>query len=163
MDLKKNEIARLPAPSAVKTFTYPPTKLFAKPEAAKLKNAKDSKELNEVGHFLEQNPFGLAVIQASTGPKGDKDKDKTLSQAQAMVIRTYLAEHFKVDDARIKTMGVGKDTDGDAKVDILIYATDVELKSVQPPKGGPPQKSAQPQNNAQPQKSAARAPGSGDQ
>jgi len=156
VDLKKNEIARLPAPQPVKTFSYAPPKLFAKPEAAKLKNAKDSKELNEVGHFLEQNPFGLAVIQASTGPKGDKDKDKTLSQAQAMVIRAYLAEHFKLDDARVKTIGVGKDADGDGKVDILIYSTDVNLKSVQPPKGGQPQKGA-------PQKTAARAPGSGDQ
>jgi phospholipid/cholesterol/gamma-HCH transport system substrate-binding protein len=169
-DLKKNEIARLPAQQAVKSFTYPPAKLFAKPEAAKLKNAKDSKELNDVGHFLEQNPFGLAVVQASTGPKGDKDKNLTLSQAQAMVVRSYLSEHFKLDDERLKTRGAGEGQAEGGQVDVLIYGTDVQppktdvqpQKSAQPQNNAPPQKSAQPKN-APPQKSAARAPGSGDQ
>jgi phospholipid/cholesterol/gamma-HCH transport system substrate-binding protein len=133
-ELKKNEIAQVPSQQPVKTFEYVPAKLFDKPESAKLKNAKD---LDAVGNFLEQNHFGLAVVQTSTGMKGDKDKNLEVSRGQAMVIRNYLAQHFKLDDAHLKTKGLGKRGDEQGKVEILIYD-----ESVQPPKPLPPSRPA---------------------
>jgi outer membrane protein OmpA-like peptidoglycan-associated protein len=120
----------LPSQPAFKTFNFAPSKLFDKPDTAKLKNPKS---LDEVGRFLEQNAFGLAVITASTGGKGEKDKNRELSQAQAMVVRDYLAKNFKLDDARVKTMGLGESEAAQASVEILIYAA-----AAQPPKGRPP-------------------------
>ena len=61
---------------------------------------------------------------ASADMKGDSDKDKVLTEARALVVREYLVKNFKVDDTRIKTMGLGK-TDAaneDGKLDILVYA-----------------------------------------
>ena len=55
---------------------------------------KSGKTLNETGQFLERQPFGLAVITASTGMKGDTQKDKLLTEAQALVIRDYLVKNF---------------------------------------------------------------------
>lgn len=120
-DLKKNQIERLPAQPALKTFSYAPPKIFDKPDSAKLKNAK---MLDEAGRFLEQNRFGLVVVQASTGKKGEKDKNRELTQAQAMVVRDYLAKHFKLDDARLKTMGLGESANEAGTLEILIYAND---------------------------------------
>jgi len=118
-DLRKNQVASLPSQQAVKTFSYSPLKLFSKPDSAKLKTPKD---LDQVGHYLEQNRFGLAVVQVSTGMKGVKDKNREVSQAQAMVIRDYLGQHFKLDDARLKTLGLGEGDGDQGKVEILIYA-----------------------------------------
>ena len=72
----------------------------------------------------ENNPFGLAVVAASTGPKGLKEENRKLSEARAMVVRNYLAKKFRVDDSRIKTMGAGESNQGatDAgRVTILVY------------------------------------------
>ncbi len=54
---------------------------------------------------------------------GDSDKDRVLTQARAMVVRDYLANNFRLDDTRIKTIGLGKTkVPGDSsKVQILIY------------------------------------------
>jgi len=89
-------------------------------------NAKLEKEksLNQVGAFLEANPFSLAVIEANTGSQGKKEDNLKLSQARAMIVRQYLAQKFKVDDARIKTMGIGESqqTTGSAgTVTIVVY------------------------------------------
>jgi len=120
-ELTKHEIARLPAEPYSKAFEYDATKLFGKPDTAKLKNQKI---LNDAGQFLENQHFGLAVIEAYTGPKGDAQKQRTLTEARNMVVRDYLVNNFGLDDTRIKTLGLGKAQDpsaGEGKLEILVY------------------------------------------
>jgi phospholipid/cholesterol/gamma-HCH transport system substrate-binding protein len=119
-ELKKHEIAKLPASAPEKTFTYDTKQVFDKPNAAKLKNQKT---LNEVGQFLQSHKFGEVVITAAASMKGDSEKDRTTTQAQAMVIRNYLVQNFRLDDTRIKTMGLGKTEEGgeNGKIEILVY------------------------------------------
>jgi outer membrane protein OmpA-like peptidoglycan-associated protein len=118
-DLAKHVISRLPVKPYIKEFEYSAPELFEQPDSAKLKNEK---ALNEAGTFLEQNKFGLVVVAASE-VLGDSDKDRVLTQAKAMVVRDYLAQNFKLDDTRIKTIGLGKTkaTGDTSKVRILIY------------------------------------------
>jgi phospholipid/cholesterol/gamma-HCH transport system substrate-binding protein len=120
-DLAKHEISQLPKGAPRDKFEFDGRKLFDKPDGSKL---KDGKSLNSAGKALEAGPFSSAVVTAHTGLTGDSDKDRQLSQARAMVVRDYLAKNFKVDDTKIKTMGLGKPTDpGDAdKLEILVYA-----------------------------------------
>jgi outer membrane protein OmpA-like peptidoglycan-associated protein len=62
------------------------------------------------------------VIAASTGMKGDSQKDKLLTEAQALVVRDYLVNHFKFDDTHVKTIGLGKSETEDVNhVEILVY------------------------------------------
>jgi len=119
-ELTQHEIARLPAAPSMKTFQYDSKQLFYKPDAAKLKNQK---VLNEAGKFLEEKKFGLAVVTASTGTKGDTSKARVLSEARTVVIRDYIAQNFQLDDQRIRTMGIGKSEDGGegGKVEIIVY------------------------------------------
>jgi len=121
-ELTKHAIARLPNRSPLRTFTFDGKELFGKPDSPKL--AKE-KLLNEVGTFLESNPYGLAVIAAQTGLTGEQEKNLQLSQARAMVVRQYLAQKFRVDDTRIKTMGTGEggqaSLDRSGRVTIVIY------------------------------------------
>src|SRR5665213_135802 len=119
-DLTKYQIAKLPAEPSAKTFSYDGKQLFDKPDTAKL---KDEKTLKEAGKYLEQTKFGLVVVAAYAGMKGDSDKDRKLTEARAFVVRKYLVKNFKVDDTHIKTIGLGK-TDAanqEGKVDILVY------------------------------------------
>jgi phospholipid/cholesterol/gamma-HCH transport system substrate-binding protein len=119
-ELKKYEIPRLPGEQYSKRFVYDGSKIFAKPESAKLKNQK---LLDDAGKYLEANPFGLAVVVGYTSMKGDADKDRTLTEARALTVREYLAQHFKLDDTRVKTMGAGKspEVQDGSRVEILIY------------------------------------------
>jgi len=103
--LAENEITELPQGQVLKTFRLDDKKLFDSPDTAKLRNEK---MLNEVGKFLEQNPFGAAVVLVSGGAIGDTEDLQQLSQARGMVIRDYLVEHFKMDDTRVKKMSLGK-------------------------------------------------------
>ena len=92
--------------------------MFDKPDNAKL---KDKKAIDEAGKFLEENPFGLAVI-ASSEAKGDTEKLGALTAARAKVVRDYLTETFKVDDKRIKIFELGEDkTSETSKLTIFIY------------------------------------------
>jgi phospholipid/cholesterol/gamma-HCH transport system substrate-binding protein len=127
-ELKKHEIAKLPAEPSQKTFTYDTKQIFDKPDAAKL---KDHKTLNEAGQYLQGRKFGEVVITAAAGMKGDSDKDRVTTQAQAMVIRNYLVQNFRLDDTRIKTMGRGKtdDSGDDGKIEILVYPGDANAAS----------------------------------
>jgi phospholipid/cholesterol/gamma-HCH transport system substrate-binding protein len=120
-ELKKHELATLPASRPVKTFTFEPKEIFDKAESAKLKNKK---ALDEVGAYLEKAKFGLAVVVSSASLKGDTDKMLTLTQAQTTLIRNYLVQNFKLDDTRIKTRGLGKSEDlgPAATVEIRVYA-----------------------------------------
>ena len=105
-ELTKYEIAQLPEGSYIKKFVYNPKKLFNE-DSAKL---KDGKALNEAGRFLEENQFGLAVVVANSGMKGDSEKDLVLTQGQALSVREYLVKNFRMDDTRLKTIGLGKKT-----------------------------------------------------
>jgi phospholipid/cholesterol/gamma-HCH transport system substrate-binding protein len=121
-ELTKHEIAYLPEGLYIKKFVYDPKQTFRKPDSAKLKNEK---ALNEAGRFLEQNKFGLAVVAASSGAKGDADKNLVLTEARAKAVRDYLVKNFKMDDTRLMTMGLGKkgpaDAGDDGAVEIMIY------------------------------------------
>lgn len=122
-DLTKDAIAKLPTTSAARKFMYDGEKIFDKSDTAKLKKPKP---LNEAGQYLEANPFGLAVVAVSADMKGDSDKDRALTQARAMVVREYLVQHFKVDDKRIKTIGLGKspDVNEGSRVEVIVYPPD---------------------------------------
>jgi phospholipid/cholesterol/gamma-HCH transport system substrate-binding protein len=124
-DLTKHQISRLPAGTPQTTFDYDGRAIFDKPDTAKL---KEKKALNEAGEYLESNKFGLAVVVASAGMKGETDKDRVLTEARASAVRDFLAQNFRLDDTRIKTIGLGK-TDGtrdEGKVEILVYPGSVE-------------------------------------
>src|SRR6266496_3067227 len=119
-DLTKNEIPQLPDQPAEKKFDYEAKKIFDKPDTAKLKN---DKTLNDAGDFLQNNRFGVAVVAAYTDMKGDTQKDRLLTEARAMVVRDYLVKNFKLEDTRIKTIGLGKSDEaaGGGGVEILVY------------------------------------------
>lgn len=119
-EIKRNAIEELPGGSPAKSFTYRAAKLFDKPDGAKLKNAR---QLDDAGRFLEQNPFGLAVVVSQSDMKGDTDKERQLTAARAAVAREYLVQHFKLDDKRIKTLGAGKSSDAPdgGAVDVIVY------------------------------------------
>jgi phospholipid/cholesterol/gamma-HCH transport system substrate-binding protein len=128
-ELAKYEIQRLPQGTPIKEFTYAAKQLFDKQNSAKLKNQKT---LKASGEFLADSQFGCAVVVVSAGKAGDTQKDLTLTEARAMVIREYLVENFGFDDSQLKTLGQGKKADGNedagwGKVQILIYAPGVEI------------------------------------
>lgn len=121
--LGAHEIGTLPVGAPAKTFTYTARQLFDDRTSAKLKNQKS---LNAVGDYLAQNPFGVAVVVASTGMEGDTQKDLVLTQARSMVVREYLAGNFDFDNDLLKTMGTGKQkgatTDSDwGEIQILVF------------------------------------------
>jgi phospholipid/cholesterol/gamma-HCH transport system substrate-binding protein len=118
-ELTKNEIPRLPTGAHIKEFDYDAKRIFDKPDDAKLKHQKD---LKDAGKFLEANKFGLAVVASSTS-KGDTDKDRVLTEARAVVVREYLTQNFRVDDTRVKTIGLGKSTEAgeNGKIQIFVY------------------------------------------
>ena len=130
-ELTRHQIGQLPRGSYEKKFEYQGKQIFDKPDTAKLKNQKS---LNDAGRFFEENNFGLAVVVASTGMKGDADQDQQISEARAAVVRDYLAKNFKFDDTRLKTLGAGKnpETGDDGKVEILIYASEAVPTSAKP-------------------------------
>ncbi len=119
-DFAKHQIHQLPAGSSERKFDFEGARLFDKPDTAKLKSEKT---LKPVGELLEGKPFGLAVVVVRSGMKGDAAKEEQLSEARAAVVREYLVQNFRVDDTRIKTMGLGK-TDGvpdGGAVEIMVY------------------------------------------
>jgi phospholipid/cholesterol/gamma-HCH transport system substrate-binding protein len=119
-EITRHEVKELPKEQALKSFVYNPKNLFDKPDSAKLKNEKS---LDAAGQFLQSQKFGLAVIVASTGGKGDSDKDRVLSEARGFVVRKSLVDNFQLDDTRVKTLGLGKTPDSgpDGSIKILIY------------------------------------------
>jgi phospholipid/cholesterol/gamma-HCH transport system substrate-binding protein len=124
-ELTAHEIRSLPNAPPAKTFVYAAQELFDKADTAKLRHEKS---LDQVGEFLQATPFGLAIVTAYTGPEGEKAKNLELAQARATVVRSYLVNTFRVDDARIKTKGMGEDARTDAKrasrVEILVYPSE---------------------------------------
>ena len=133
-ELKQNAITSLPQATPIKEFTYPAKQLFAKQDSAKLKNQKS---LKDGGQYLADNEYGLAVIAVSAGMEGDAQKDQTLTEARAMVVREYLAENFGFDDTQVKTLGMGKQADdkgegGWGTVRIVIYPAGTEIPANKP-------------------------------
>lgn len=104
-ELTKWEIEKIPEAEPMKKFNYSAADLFEKPDTVKLKNKK---QLNEVGAFLQKNPFGLVIVQAFSGQAGEHEQNLVLTQAQAMVVRNYLADKFEFDDTKLKTKGMGE-------------------------------------------------------
>src|SRR5271156_5811394 len=128
-ELAKNEIERLPQGAPTKQFTYSSKQLFDKQDSAKLKNQKS---LNAGGEFLANNQFGFAVIAVSAGMEGDTQKDLVLTEARSMVVREYLVENFGFDDSQLKTLGMGKQPEGNSdagwgSVHIFIYPAGTEI------------------------------------
>jgi outer membrane protein OmpA-like peptidoglycan-associated protein len=119
-DLTKDAIGQLPAAMPARRFTYDSDKVFEKSDTAKLKRAK---LLNDAGQFLESNRFGFVVVAVSADMKGDSDKDRLLTQARAMVVRDYLVQNFKLDDKKVKTIGLGKSSEVQegSRVDVIVY------------------------------------------
>ena len=122
-DLEANSIGGLPQGTPLKTFTFTAKQLFDARDSAKLKNQKT---LNSAGEFLAKNQFGFAVVVVSTGMEGDTQKDLTLTQARAMVVREYLTENYAFDDGQLKTLGLGKQAgasqDADwGSIQVLLY------------------------------------------
>lgn len=118
-ELSRHAVPRLPAHKPSKEFQFDAKEVFDKPDNARL---RDKKALDEAGKYLEENRFGLAVIASSEG-RGDTEKLRLLTAARAKVVRDYLTENFKVDDKRIKTIGLGKNkTSQDSQLTILVYA-----------------------------------------
>ncbi len=130
-ELTRHAISRLPARARTKDFEFDAKDIFDKADGAKLKNKKP---LDEAGKYLEENPFGLAVV-ASSESKGDTDKVRLLTEARAKVVRDYLAQSFKLEDKRLKTIGLGK-TQGavdSSKLVILVYPTKTPAHPAQRP------------------------------
>ncbi|MGA6981033.1 MAG: MlaD family protein [Candidatus Sulfotelmatobacter sp.] len=141
-ELKQNEITNLPQAMPIKEFSYPAKQLFAKQDSAKLKNQKS---LKDSGQYLAGNDYGLAVIAVSAGREGDAQKDQTLTEARAMVVREYLVENFGFDDTQVKTLGMGKQADDTGEwgtVRVVIYPPGTE---VPPSKAGATAKPDAPQ------------------
>jgi phospholipid/cholesterol/gamma-HCH transport system substrate-binding protein len=146
-ELTANEIERLPSHEPVKTFTLTGKQLFDGRDSAKLKHGKS---LDPGGEFLAGNEFGFAVIAASTGMEGDGQKDLVLTEARAAVVREYLVEHFGFDDARVKTLGMGKQTGKGSEKDwgdvqIIIYPAGTEVPPAKPSAQGTASKAPAPQ------------------
>ena len=142
-ELAKDEIARLPQSTPLKTFTFEAEQLFAKVDTAKLKNQKS---LDAAGDFLADNDFGLAVVLAYSSMEGDTEKNLVLTQGRALVVREYLVENFAFDDRQLKTLGMGKKSGtspetGWGAIEILVYPTGTEIPPAKQPQNSSPPKS----------------------
>ena len=118
-ELTKYLIGQMPTGVPVKTFSWPAEKIFDKADTAKL---KDSGALKLAGAFLQGNPFGLAVVVGYADMKGDANTEKLLTEARAMVVREFLVKNFKMDDTRVRTLGMGKSSEaGNPGISVMIY------------------------------------------
>jgi hypothetical protein len=117
--LTEHAVSHIPARAPAKRFDYDPKKIFAKPDDAEL---KDKNALEDAGKFLQQNPFGVAIV-ASSGAQDDTPQGRLVSEARAKVVRDYLAQNFKLDDARVKTtLLTGHNASGDSsRLAIFVY------------------------------------------
>jgi phospholipid/cholesterol/gamma-HCH transport system substrate-binding protein len=135
-ELGKHDIPQLPPDPVAKRFTYDAKELFDKPDTAKLKK---SNVLKDAGAYLEGNSFGVAVVASYTDMKGDTDKDRVLTEARAMVVRDYLVQNFKLDDTRMKTIGLGKskDVSDGGRVEVLVYPAGTNIAQTSQPSPKP--------------------------
>jgi len=118
-ELTEHAVSHLPARAPAKRFDYDTEKIFAKPDQAEL---KDKNALDDAGKFLKENPFGVAIV-ATSGAQDDTPQGRLVTEARAKVVRDYLAQNFKLDDARVKTVRLtGHKATGDSSsLAILVY------------------------------------------
>jgi hypothetical protein len=117
-ELAKYQIDRLPAGPYLRKFTYDAREIFDKPDTAKL---KDPKLFADAGKYMEEQTFSLAVVEAFAGAKGDSDKEKVLSEARALVVRDYFASNFRLDDTKLRTIALGKDSANSYMLEVVVY------------------------------------------
>jgi len=130
-ELTKYEVGKMPKETAQKKFVYASDDLFDKEKTGKI---KEKNNLKDAGKFLEKNPFGLVVVTAYATEPGEKEESLQVTQAQALVVRKYLIENFKLDENRIKTKGFGEQATKDkdvqpSHVEILVYGQNPDLRA----------------------------------
>src|SRR5262249_46015427 len=122
-ELTKHAIAKLPDRPVSNRYVISDDDLFDKRDNAKLKSEKG---LKKIGSLLERASYDLIVVAGYLGMQGDAEENLILTQARALVVREYLVDHFKVDDRKIKTIGMGENTATGstpaARVEILVYS-----------------------------------------
>jgi len=138
-ELGKDAIESVPQAAAAKEFTFQAKDLFDKQDSAKLKGQK---RLKQAGDFLAGNEFGLAVIEVSTGASGDAQKDMTLAEGRALVLRNYMVQHYGFDDTKLKTVSLGKQAGTSSKDDwgvirVLIYPDGTPIPADKKPDNAP--------------------------
>jgi len=138
-ELGKDEIEGVPQAAATKEFTFQAKDLFDKQDSAKLKGQK---RLKQAGEYLAGNEFGVAVIEVSTGNSGDVQKDMTLAEGRALVLRNYIVQHYGFDDTKLKTVSLGKQTGISSKDDwgvirVLIYPDGTPIPADKKPDNAP--------------------------
>jgi phospholipid/cholesterol/gamma-HCH transport system substrate-binding protein len=130
-ELTKYDVGKMPKGNAQKKFTYSSKELFDEEKTGKI---KEKNALKDAGKFLEKNPFGLVVVTAYSAEPGEKVENLQMTQAQALVVRKYLVDNFKIDEDRIKTKGFGEQLSKDkdlipSHVEILVYGQDKDLRA----------------------------------
>jgi OOP family OmpA-OmpF porin len=66
-------------------------------------------DLEKVADLLKKNPAQKIRIEGYTDDRGSKGDNQKLSDRRADAVKAYLVETFKVDAARIETIGYGFD------------------------------------------------------
>ncbi|MFZ3200994.1 MAG: MlaD family protein [Candidatus Acidiferrales bacterium] len=130
-ELTEHAASRLPARAPAKRFDYDTKKIFAKPDNAEL---NDKGALDDAGKFLKDNPFGVAIV-AAAGAQDDTPEGRLVSEARAKVVRDYLAQNFKLDDGRVKTVLLRgtKLTGESSKLVVLVYPPEPAATPAQHP------------------------------
>jgi len=125
-DLTKHSVAKLPAQQPIQRMEFEAKQIFDKPDGSKLKH---DKALDQAGQYLQGNKYGLVVVAALGGPTGDSEKLRQLTEAQSAAVRDYLVQNFRVDDQRIKTIGLGKaqENEDGSKVEVLVYGPNTQV------------------------------------
>lgn len=119
----KYDAGKMPKADVEKKFVYSNKNLFDEQETGKI---KEKNSLKDAGKFLEKNPFGLIVVTSYSDEPGEKEENLQMTQAQALVVRKYLVDNFKIDESKIKTKGYGeqysKQKDAEqSRLEILVY------------------------------------------
>ena len=63
--------------------------------------------LEEIGTMLQEHSDLSLLIEGHTDNQGDFDHNMTLSGDRAASVKAYLIQNFGIDDARLRTMGLG--------------------------------------------------------
>lgn len=64
-------------------------------------------------------------MAAYAGMKGDTHQDRLLAEARAMVVRDYLVRNFRLNDTRIRTIGLGKTDSNDNGIAVIVYTAEM--------------------------------------
>jgi outer membrane protein OmpA-like peptidoglycan-associated protein len=64
--------------------------------------------LVEIGRMLEEHPELNLSIEGHTDTDGDDAFNQDLSERRAAAVRTYIIEHYDVEDGRLVTSGFGE-------------------------------------------------------